>query len=152
VDAHWVVRRRGPHIFCTSGSQMAVTSALRARRPLPAGRFLELISVRGWVEPRTQGYSAAGRYFLSSLLLLPLWSMGLLSQFPNHFTDGRTPWPGDQLVARHRIKHRETNTRTHAHNQTFMPWVGFDPTILASERAKTLHALDRSATETGLEG
>jgi hypothetical protein len=30
-----------------------------------------------------------------------------------------------------------------------MPCVGFEPTIPASERAKTLHALDRSATVTG---
>jgi hypothetical protein len=30
-----------------------------------------------------------------------------------------------------------------------MPWVGFESTIPASERAKTVHALDRSATVTG---
>jgi hypothetical protein len=30
-----------------------------------------------------------------------------------------------------------------------MPRVGFEPTITASERAKTVHALDRSATVTG---
>jgi hypothetical protein len=30
-----------------------------------------------------------------------------------------------------------------------MPSVGFEPTIPASERAKTVHALDRSATVTG---
>jgi hypothetical protein len=30
-----------------------------------------------------------------------------------------------------------------------MPWVGFEPTVPASERAKTVHALDRSATVTG---
>jgi hypothetical protein len=30
-----------------------------------------------------------------------------------------------------------------------MPWVGFEPTIQASERAKAVHALDRSATVTG---
>jgi hypothetical protein len=30
-----------------------------------------------------------------------------------------------------------------------MPCVGFDPTIPASERAKTLHALDRLATVAG---
>jgi hypothetical protein len=30
-----------------------------------------------------------------------------------------------------------------------MPWVGLEPTIPASERAKTVHALDRSATVTG---
>jgi hypothetical protein len=30
-----------------------------------------------------------------------------------------------------------------------MPCVGFEPTIQASEREKTVHALDRSATVTG---
>jgi hypothetical protein len=30
-----------------------------------------------------------------------------------------------------------------------MPCVGFEPTIAASERAKTVHALDRWATVTG---
>jgi hypothetical protein len=30
-----------------------------------------------------------------------------------------------------------------------MPWVGFEPTIPAFERAKTIHALDRAATVTG---
>jgi hypothetical protein len=30
-----------------------------------------------------------------------------------------------------------------------MPFVGFEPTIPASERAKTVHALNRSATVTG---
>jgi hypothetical protein len=29
-----------------------------------------------------------------------------------------------------------------------MPWVGFEPTIPASERAKTVHALDRAVTVT----
>jgi hypothetical protein len=32
-----------------------------------------------------------------------------------------------------------------------MPWVRFEPTIPTSERAKTVHALDRSATVTGSE-
>jgi hypothetical protein len=30
-----------------------------------------------------------------------------------------------------------------------MPWEGFESTIPASEREKTVHALDRSATVTG---
>jgi hypothetical protein len=30
-----------------------------------------------------------------------------------------------------------------------MPCVGFEPTIPASEQAKTVHVLDRSATVTG---
>jgi hypothetical protein len=31
-----------------------------------------------------------------------------------------------------------------------MPWVGFEPTIPESKRAKTVHALDRAATVTGI--
>jgi hypothetical protein len=30
-----------------------------------------------------------------------------------------------------------------------MPWVGLEPTVPASERAKTVHALDREATVIG---
>jgi hypothetical protein len=48
MEAHSVVRRQGFHIFWTIGSHMAVRlSALRAGRPLPPGRFMVLISVRG---------------------------------------------------------------------------------------------------------
>jgi hypothetical protein len=47
--------------------------------------------------------------------------------------------------------YRNTEKRTYTHkHQTPMPWVGLEPTIPASERAKTVHALDRSATVTGL--
>jgi hypothetical protein len=38
---------------------------------------------------------------------------------------------------------------THTQHQTSMPWIGFEPTIPASERAKTVHALDCSATMMG---
>jgi hypothetical protein len=31
-----------------------------------------------------------------------------------------------------------------------MPWVGFESTIPASERAKIFHALDRAATVSGI--
>jgi hypothetical protein len=31
-----------------------------------------------------------------------------------------------------------------------MPWAGFETAITASERLKTIHDLDRSATTTGL--
>jgi hypothetical protein len=47
MEAHKVVRRRGPHIFWTIGSHMAVRLvALRPGRPLVPRSFLELISVR----------------------------------------------------------------------------------------------------------
>jgi hypothetical protein len=66
------------------------------------------------------------------------------------FTDARTPWTGDHLVARPLPKHRTIQTQKNAHTyQTSMPWVGFEPTIPASERAKTVNALDHSDTVTG---
>ncbi|PNF19818.1 hypothetical protein B7P43_G14295 [Cryptotermes secundus] len=47
-----------------------------------------------------------------SLSVLPTWtSIELISQFHDHFTDGRTPWTGDQLVARPLPKHRTTQTQ-----------------------------------------
>jgi hypothetical protein len=50
VEALRVARGWGSHIFLTIGSQMASRlSALHAGRFLPPGRFLVLISVRGWV-------------------------------------------------------------------------------------------------------
>jgi hypothetical protein len=45
----------------------------------------------------------------------------------------------------------DTEKRTHIHkHQTSMPWVGFEPKIPASEWAKTVHALGRWATVTGI--
>jgi hypothetical protein len=53
VEAHRFVRFRGYHIFYTFGLHIAMRfSAFSAGRPLPPGRFLVLISVRGWVDPR----------------------------------------------------------------------------------------------------
>jgi hypothetical protein len=71
-------------------------------------------------------------------------------QFRNHFSQmvgllGRviSQSQGRYLNTEH--KHR-INAYTH---QKSMSWVGFEPTIQASERVKTVHALDRAATVTG---
>jgi hypothetical protein len=69
-------------------------------------------------------------------------------QFPNHFSQmvellGRliSPSQGFYLDTGHH-KHRKSA-------QTLIHWVGFEPTIPASERAKAVHGLDRAATMTG---
>jgi hypothetical protein len=47
---------------------------------------------------------------------------------------------------------RYLHTEQHKQNkltETFIPWVGFEPTIPAFELAKTVHSLDRAATAIG---
>jgi hypothetical protein len=65
-----------------------------------------------------------------------------LFQFLNLYTVGKTPWTGGQPPPTNR-KTQTQNKRT----QIFMPWVGFEPTILVFEQAKTVLALDRVATK-----
>jgi hypothetical protein len=73
-----------------------------------------------------------------------------LLQFRNLcYTDGKTPWASDQPVARPLPTHRTTKTQNKRHTQTSMPWVGFEPTILASERAKAVHDLECATTVIG---
>jgi hypothetical protein len=50
------------------------------------------------------------------------------SYFLNLYTVGRTPWTGDQPVARPLPTRRTTQTQN-KRTQTSMPWVGFEPTI-----------------------
>jgi hypothetical protein len=80
----------------------------------------------------------------SFLLLLLLWNIGLISQFHDYFTGGRTPWTGDQLVA---ILYLNTGQHKHRIN-AYTHQTSIEPTISAPERANTVHALDRSATVT----
>jgi hypothetical protein len=59
-----------------------------------------------------------------------------------------TPWTGDQPVERPLPEHRIAQTQN-KRTQTFMPQVGFEPTIPVFERPKTVHALDRAVTVIG---
>jgi hypothetical protein len=65
-----------------------------------------------------------------------------LHQFRNLFnTDSKTPWRGDQPIARPLLTHRTTQTqnkRIHRHTSS-----GFERTIPAFEWTKTVHALGR---------
>jgi hypothetical protein len=62
-------------------------------------------------------------------------------QFLNLHTAGRTHWTGDQPVSRPLPTQRTTQTQN-KRTQTSMARVGFEPTIPAFERAKTVHGLD----------
>jgi hypothetical protein len=64
-------------------------------------------------------------------------------------TVGRSPWTSDQVVARSLPVHKHRITHTQHKHQTSMLEAGFEPTITASERAKTILALDDSATVAG---
>jgi hypothetical protein len=68
-----------------------------------------------------------------------------LSVFLILHTVGRTPWTGDQPVARTLPTHRTTQTQNEG-TLTSMPQVGFEATITVLERAKTVRAFDRAAT------
>jgi hypothetical protein len=63
-------------------------------------------------------------------------------------TVGGTPWTGDRLFARPTYTQTQKNAHTtqtlNIHAQS-----GIEPTVPESARAKTVHALDRSATVIG---
>jgi hypothetical protein len=83
------------------------------------------------------------------MALQPFVGPWLLFSFFIFYTVGRTPWTGDQPVARPLPTHRIAQTQN-KRTQTYTPRVGFAPTILAFERAKTVHATDRAATVIGI--
>jgi hypothetical protein len=78
-----------------------------------------------------------------------LLDLGRFFSFLNLHTVGRTHLTRDQPVARSLHTHRTTQTQN---KRTYlsMPRVGFESTIPAFERAKTVHALDRAATLIGI--
>jgi hypothetical protein len=81
-------------------------------------------------------------------MVLQPFSWALFFQFLNLYTVGRTPWTGDHPLARPLPTHRTTQTQN-KRTQTSMPRVGFESTTPVFERAKTVHALDRTATVIG---
>jgi hypothetical protein len=73
------------------------------------------------------------------------WTLAAFFSFLILHTVGRTPWTGDQTVARPLPTHRTTQTQNRR-TQTSMPLVGFEPMNPVFERAKTVYASDRAAT------
>jgi hypothetical protein len=77
--------------------------------------------------------------YLSLAVQALCWTSAVFS-FLIFYTVGRTPWTGDQPVARPlpaQIGQHKQNIRT----QPSVPQMGFEPTIPVFERAKTIHAL-----------
>jgi hypothetical protein len=74
---------------------------------------------------------------MSTFFLVILHTVGLLGWVISS-SQGLYPNTGQHKV--------RINTYTH---HISVPFLGFETTIPASERVKTVHALDRSATETG---
>jgi hypothetical protein len=86
-----------------------------------------------------------GKELLLFWLYSPLSGPGRFFNYLILHTVDRTPWTGDQPVARLLPIHRTTQTYN-KRTQTSMPRMGFEPPTPAFERAKTVHALDRAAT------
>jgi hypothetical protein len=81
--------------------------------------------------------------FFFPLVLQPLWALVSAFQFHDHFTDGRTPWTSDQLVAKPLTKHRTTQTQN-KHTPNIHALCGIrthDPSFRASEDSSYLRLL-----------
>jgi hypothetical protein len=83
-----------------------------------------------------------------SVCLSPFAGPWPLFSFLIFYTVGRTPWTGDQRVAKPLPAHRKAQTQNKL-IQTSMPWVRVELTIQMFERAKTVHALDSAVTMIG---
>jgi hypothetical protein len=81
-------------------------------------------------------------------LYSPLLDLERFFGFMIFYTVGRTPWTGDQPIARPLPAHRTAQTKN-KRTQISMPQVEFEPTTPVFERAKTVHTLDRAATVIG---
>jgi hypothetical protein len=113
-----------------AGSPDSVRTSRRREKSLDSVENLLLLLFH-WL------YSPLGPWPLFFSFMFILQTVGLL---------GRVISPSQGLYLNTGQHKHRINTYTH---RTSMPSMGFEPTIPASERAKTVHALDRSATVTG---
>jgi hypothetical protein len=92
------------------------------------------------------------KLFFFPLTLQPPWALASDFQFHDHLQTvgllGRVISSSQGIYLNTGQHKHRINTYTY---QTSKPYVGFGPTIPASKRAKTVHALYRSATVTGFE-
>jgi hypothetical protein len=86
--------------------------------------------------------------YLSTAVQSFLLDLGRFFSFLISNTVSMTPWTGDQTVASLLPTYRTAQTQN-KRTQMSMPWMGFEPTIPAFERAKAVNALDGAATGIG---
>jgi hypothetical protein len=79
-----------------------------------------------------EGIALSNQCIYGSIALVDL---GRLFSFLIYTPDGRTPWTGDQAVARPLPTHRTTQTQN-KRTRISMPRVGFEPTFPAFDRTK----------------
>jgi hypothetical protein len=92
----------------------------------------------------------AAAFIHSSVALQPFVGPWPLLQFRNLFLHRRYDSLDEWSARRKATTCTQDNTNTNQTNtQKSIPWVGFEPTIQAFERAKTVHALDHAATVIG---
>jgi hypothetical protein len=84
-----------------------------------------------------------------SMALQPFVGPWPLFQFLNPIHSPYDSMNGGQPVARPLPTHRTTQTQNKRTQYRPMPWVGFEPTIPASEREKAVNTLDCAATAIG---
>jgi hypothetical protein len=77
-----------------------------------------------------------------------LLCLGRFFSFLIFYTVGKTSWTGDQPISSPLPAHRTVQTQN-KRAQTYIPRVGFEPTIPAFERTKRVHVLDSAATVVG---
>jgi hypothetical protein len=78
-------------------------------------------------------------------LYSPLLDLGRFYRFLIMHTVGKSPWTGEQPVAKPLTTYRPTQTQN-KRTKTSMPCVRFDPMIPAFKWAKTVHSLDLAVT------
>jgi hypothetical protein len=85
------------------------------------------------------------RFIFFLLALQPPWTLAPDFQFHDHFTDDRTPWASDQLIARPLPKHTTAQTQNnHIHVPNTSVLCGIrtnDPSFRASEDSTCLRPL-----------
>jgi hypothetical protein len=116
---------------------MIFVVSITLRPNYPMGNEHRYPPIESWVCSRADLNAIVKKYFIRSFihqwLYSPLLGSGLfLNSVIFFYTDVRTPWTSDQSAARRLPTHRTRQT------QAFTPWVGFETTIPAFERAKAV--------------